>query len=569
MIAGKPQVIFGGGDGWCYAFEPASGKPIWKFNLNPPDAVYKAHGGGTKTAVVATPVIHDNKVYLAAGDDPEAGDGPGHLYAIDATKTGDITTAGKIWHVGNDDFRRTISNVAIADGLLYAADLSGFLNCYDLKIGQRHWQHDIMAGVWGSPTIVDGKVMIGNTDGELYVMKHDKTMQQLALIDMRHAIYTTPVAANDTLYITTRKFLYAIAKPPAKPTSTNWSMFRGNPRLTGVATCTLPEKLEVRWKVETSESITSTAAITDGLVYVGSDDGTLRALDLDTGKLKWQYKIEDMIESSPTVIDGLVIFGDDLGTLHACDANTGTLAWKFETEDRIISSAVPQKDRVIFGSYDGNLYCLATRDGKQVWKYTIEERVHSTPAVVDNVAMFGGCDGQLHVVNIEDGTRVRLIPLDSVTGASAAVSGSHAFLGTYGNQVLGIDWQTGKILWRFEDPERSFPFMSSAAISGDLVVIGGRDKRLRGLTADTGKQRWQFVTKGRIDASPVIVGERVFIGSGDGNIFAIKLDTGKELWRFETGSGISASPAVGCDALIISTEDGVIYCFGSKPTGDR
>ncbi len=558
VIDGKPRVIFGGGDGCCYAFEPLTGKPIWRFNLNPANA--------PKTAIVATPVVYDHKVFLAAGDDPESGEGPGHLYAIDATKTGDISETGRVWHVGGEDFGRTISNVAIADGLLYAADLSGFLSCFDVKTGQRHWQHDMMAGVWGSPIVVDGKVMLGNTDGELYVLEHGKSLKQLALNDMRDAIYTTPVAANGVLYVTTRRFLYAIAKPHATGTTDQWPMFRGNPQLTGVARSALPDELHVRWKYETPEPISSTAAIVDGVVYVGSDEGVLYALDLVSGQLRWKCEIGEPIESSPTVVSRLVIFGDDAGVLHACDARTGTLRWKFETDGRIVSSAVCHEDHIVFGSYDGYLYCLQIADGKLVWKYSAEERVHSTPALANGHALFGGCDGHLHVVNLRDGTRVRHIPLGSVTGASAAVHGSHAFLGTYGEQVLCIDWQAGKVLWRFEDSDRPFPFMSSAAVCGELVLIGGRDKRLRALDANTGRQRWQFVAKGSIDSSPVIVGERVFVGAGDGNLYAVKLATGEEVWRFETGSDISASPAVAAGCVVISTEDGMIYCFGSKPS---
>ncbi len=573
LINGKPQVIFGGGDGWCYAFEPLTGRPIWKFDLNPKDAVWEPHGG-TKTAIVATPVVYDNKVFLAAGDDPEAGEGPGHLYAIDATKTGDITETGKLWHVGGEDFGRTISNVAIADGLLYAADLSGFLYCFDVETGRRHWRHDMLAGVWGSPTIIDGKVMLGNTDGEIYVLQHGKTLKQLALNDMLHPVYTTPVAAGGVLYVTTQRFLYATEGPHAKLALDQWPMFRGNPRLTGVARGALPDELHVRWKYETPEPISSTAAIVDGVVYVGSDEGTLYALDLATGRPKWKHEIGEAIESSPTVVGGLVIFGDDAGVLHACDAKTGAARWKFETEGRIISSANYCRGRIVFGSYDGYLYCLQLENGKQIWKYSAEERVHATPALAGPYAMVGGCDGHLHVVNLGDGTRAGHIPLDSVTGASAATEGPHVFLGTYGEQVLGIDWRAGKVTWRFEDSERSYAFMSSAAVSegragslpAGLVLIGGRDKRLRALDPQTGKQRWQFVTKGRVDSSSVIVGERVFVGSGDGNLYAVKLTTGEELWRFETGSGISASPAVAAGCLVISTEDGVIYCFGSKPS---
>lgn len=573
VIDGKPQVIFGGGDGWCYAFEPLTGKPIWKFNLDPAADVAAGLRPGravttgprtSRTAIVATPVVCDNKVFLGTGDDPESGDGPGHLYAIDATKTGDITQTGRLWDVGGEDFGRTISNVAIADGLLYAADLSGFLYCLDAKTGKQHWKHDMMAGVWGSPTVLDGKVMLGNTDGELYVLEHGKALKQLALNDMQHAVYTTPVAANGVLYVVTRRFLYAIEQPQPSLALDQWPMFRGGPQLAGVARGKLPDELHVRWKHETPDAISSTAAIVDGLVYIGSDGGKLYALELASGRPRWTYELADAIESSPTVVGGLVIFGDGAGVLHACDAQSGTLRWKFETGGQIISSVNYYRGHVVFGSYDGHLYCLRLEDGKRVWKYDAEERVHSTPALAGTHAFFGGCDGHLHVVDVRTGTRINHIPLGSVTGASAAVDGTCVFLGTYGEEVLGIDWQGGKVIWRFQDQERSFPFMSSAAVSDNLVVIGGRDKRLRALDRTTGKQRWQFATKGRIDSSPVIVGERVFVGAGDGNLYAVKLATGEETWRFETGTGISASPAIAAGCLVVSTEDGVVYCFGAK-----
>ena len=211
VIQGKPQVIFGGGDGWCYAFEALTGEPIWTFDLNPKDAVWKPGGAGTKTSIVSTPVVWDDKVFLAVGDDPESALGPGHLYAIDATKTGDITESGKLWHVGGDDFGRTISSVAIADGLLYAADLDGYLSCFDVKTGKRHWQYDVEAAVWGSPSVVDGKVMLGNTDGELVVVRHGKSIEELARNDMRYPIYTTPAAVDEVLYVVTSRTLCAIA----------------------------------------------------------------------------------------------------------------------------------------------------------------------------------------------------------------------------------------------------------------------------------------------------------------------------------------------------------------------
>lgn len=211
VIGDQPQVIFAGGDGWCYSYEPKTGKPLWKFDLNPKDSKWLGHGRGTRSSIIATPVIHDNKVFLAIGQDPEHGDGPGHLYSIDATKRGDITESGRVWHVGGEDFHRTLSTVAIADGLLYASDLTGYLYCLDVKTGTRHWRFDTFASVWGSPSVVDGKVYLGTEDGEVVVLEHGKTMKKLAANDVQNAVYTAPVAANGVLYIASRRTLYAIA----------------------------------------------------------------------------------------------------------------------------------------------------------------------------------------------------------------------------------------------------------------------------------------------------------------------------------------------------------------------
>ena len=214
-IGGQEQVLFPGGDGWLYSFEPKTGKLIWKFDLNPKNSRWILGGRGTRNAIIATPVIHENRAYLAVGQDPEHGEGPGHLYCIDAVgKTGDITQSGAVWHFGDKDFRRTLSSVAVADGLVYAVDLSGFLNCLDVKTGKPHWVYDTLAAVWGSPMVVDGKVFLGDEDGDLVILKHGKeSSEPLVEHNMGTSVYSTVTVANGVMYIATRTTLYAIQKP--------------------------------------------------------------------------------------------------------------------------------------------------------------------------------------------------------------------------------------------------------------------------------------------------------------------------------------------------------------------
>jgi hypothetical protein len=132
----------------------------------------------------------------------------GHAYAIDATKRGDITQTGRLWHY--DKIRRTISTPAIADGLIYWPDFSGFLHCLDAKTGQAYWTHDMFAAIWGSPLLADGKLYLGDEDGDIVIMQPGKTLKVLGEMNMGSSVYSSPVPANGTLFISNRNQLYAL-----------------------------------------------------------------------------------------------------------------------------------------------------------------------------------------------------------------------------------------------------------------------------------------------------------------------------------------------------------------------
>ena len=210
VVNGKPQVIFPGGDGWIYSFVPEKGKLIWKFNCNPKGSEWQLGGAGTKNNIISTPVIHDNKVYVGVGQDPEHGEAPGNFWAIDATMTGDVTGKAVVWHRGGEDFHRTMSTVAIADGLLYVADLSGFLYCLNAQTGQHYWTYDTFAAVWGSAFVADGKVYLGDEDGDVAILRAGRKMELLAEPNLGRAVYTTPVAENGVLFIASRTMLFAL-----------------------------------------------------------------------------------------------------------------------------------------------------------------------------------------------------------------------------------------------------------------------------------------------------------------------------------------------------------------------
>lgn len=268
-VGGQKQVIFGGGDGWLYSFDPAGdgngkSKLLWKFDCNPKAAMYSVSGRSERNHIIGTPVIYDGLVYIGVGEDPEHGEGNGHLWCIDPTKRGDVSptlavdkdgnpimdpkdgsrrlqaidpskgekavenpNSAMVWHyVGEDtngsgeldfeeEMHRTCGTVAIKDDILYVADFSGGVHCLDAKTGKSFWNYDMFSASWGSPLIVDGKVYVGDEDGDIAVFEHGKEMKLLAENFCGSSVYSTPVVANDVLYITNRSALLAIG--PKEP----------------------------------------------------------------------------------------------------------------------------------------------------------------------------------------------------------------------------------------------------------------------------------------------------------------------------------------------------------------
>jgi outer membrane protein assembly factor BamB len=281
-LGGVPQVIFGGGDGWLYSFAPegdgkGGSKLLWKFDCNPKTSHYSLNRA-TRNHIIGTPVIYDGRVYVAVGEDPEHGEGTGHLWCIDPTKRGDVSpelafnsadpnkpiapkrlqavepdkgdlarpnpNSAAVWHYSEVDtngdkkidfeetMHRTLGSVAIKDGILYIADYSGLFHCLDAKTGKRHWVYDMLSASWGSPLIVDGKVYIGDEDGDVAIFRHSAD-PKVAMkdeggdmkpyygeINMGNSVYTTPIVANNVLYIADRTHLFAIEEG-AKPIHAN------------------------------------------------------------------------------------------------------------------------------------------------------------------------------------------------------------------------------------------------------------------------------------------------------------------------------------------------------------
>jgi outer membrane protein assembly factor BamB len=357
-----------------------------------------------------------------------------------------------------------------------------------------------------------------------------------------------------------------IARADESKTRRNeWPLFHGNPLQTGIAAGSLPDKLAILWKFKTKDSIEGAAAIVDGTVYVGSMDENLYALDLKSGEKKWEYKAGS-IKASPSFADGAVYVGNADGVFHCVDAATGQKRWTHDTGAEITSGANFTNNAVLYGSGDETMYCL-DKTGKELWKFKVPGGpVLGSPAIVGQRTFAAGCDSSLHVIDTANGTEVgTALELGGQVGATVAVDGDELFVATMSNQVLGINWKKGEILWKFESAERHQPFFASPALTDKLVIAGSRDKFVHALDRKTGREIWSFGTRGKVDGSPVVAGSRVYVGSFDKRLYVLDLNTGTPVESFDLGSEIAGTPAVAGGCLVIGTTEGMVYCLGAKP----
>ena len=342
----------------------------------------------------------------------------------------------------------------------------------------------------------------------------------------------------------------------------DWPLFRGNTLQTGVATGTLPDKLEVRWKIDLKKGIESTAAIVKDTVYVGCYDEHLHAFDLATGKPKWKIKL-GATKAPASVYQGKVFVGDEDGKFYCVDAGTGQKIWEFETDGEITGGANFVDDKVIFGSHDSTLYCLAIKDAKPTWTVKIEGPIYGSTVVANGQTFVAGCDSNLNIIDVKSGKVQAKIELSGQVASTVAVLGNMAYVGNVNNELQEIDLKKENVAWSYT-PKRAKPFHSSAAVTDQLVVAGNRDRFVHALDRVTGKKVWSFQTDGNVDCSPVIVGKHVYFGSGNGTFYVVDLAKGTELQSLPLGQGITASPAVAHGGLVIGTTDGLLYCLGKK-----
>lgn len=331
--------------------------------------------------------------------------------------------------------------------------------------------------------------------------------------------------------------------------------------LASVRTHTESFKIEdtskLAWKFECEDEIRGTPIVQDGVVYVGSYDHNLYALDATKGDFLWKYPTEGGIVSRPAIYDGNIFFGSEDRRLHVISQRSGKLAWLYYADGPIRSSPAISEGHVFFGADDDCLHAVNAISGRRAWKMNSSAPIRSSPVVENERIFFGNENGDFFSVDLTGNIKWRFKSKRAITSTPFLANGIVHF-GSVDATICAVDAKTGFVIWRFRLPK---PTIASPVMAENFLFIGCADYSLYCIEANSSKQIWRFETEHQIAGTPLIFRDSVLFGSVDKNIYCLEYRTGRLRWKFGTGGAITGGIAFWQDKLYFGSTDHHLFAL--------
>jgi outer membrane protein assembly factor BamB len=349
---------------------------------------------------------------------------------------------------------------------------------------------------------------------------------------------------------------------------TNWSQFhysalhRGRNPYENVITPTTVATIDLDWTFTTGKAITSSPAVVGGIVYVGSQDNNLYAINATTGAQEWKFATgNSIVDSSPAVYNGAVYIGSTDDYLYSINATTGVLNWKFKTGAAINSSPAVVNGTVYIGSTDDSVYAVNASTGVQVWKFTTGNQVLSSPAVSQGIVYVGSYDNSVYAINASTGTQLWKYTTGGKVFSSPMASDGWVFVGSDDANFYCLNARTGTLIWKFAGTTGT-EFESSPAGFGGSVYVGSDAGFLYDITGRSGVQVWDLQAVTPVEVSSPSIADGVYYAGIGNNVYAVEtIVTATILWVGTTGGTVTATPVVANGVLYVASQDGNLYAF--------
>jgi serine/threonine-protein kinase len=284
---------------------------------------------------------------------------------------------------------------------------------------------------------------------------------------------------------------------------------------------------ESRWTFKTGKAVITTPVVADGVVYAASEDKHLYALDAQTGDKRWSFSPGKEISATPAAGQGMVFFGCKDKQVYALDVQTGQPRWTFSTEYKDHSPPVIIRDKVLITGRKGTkgrLYAIDAAKGDLVWEE--DDRLGiPAPVAASNTVMSRSSDHQLYGTVLQDGaSKGRTIPdrfyhaIISQNFLYISLMGPFALYGFDLSHRVSDGWDFGFMPW---------PGVPSVpAVSGDFAFVTAQNaKTLYGFRISKFTKRWQYEFKDVLKmptGAPVIADGRLFVVTDKGKLHAFK-----------------------------------------------
>lgn len=305
--------------------------------------------------------------------------------------------------------------------------------------------------------------------------------------------------------------------------------------------------------------------IPSGDVIATTKSGTLWAIN-NTGATHWSKDYNVSLFSRPIADgDGVIYIGTKDSTLLAVNPGDGSIAWTYTADGEVAAGPVLASDgTIIAGTLSGTLFAV-TKTGAQVWTYATGNEITVAPATVNNLALVASGSGYLNAVDLTGALQWQVGMGGSVTSSPVVTIGGTVYAGSNDGYLYAVR-PDGSFKWRYQT---GMGITGSPAIGTDgMVYVASKDKILHAVNPD-GTMAWQFTAGGMIECSPTLGSDgSIYFGSSDKNVYALAPD-GTERWAFLTKYQVTGSPAVNDSGEVYAGSwDRYVYAIAYDGTKD-
>ena len=336
-----------------------------------------------------------------------------------------------------------------------------------------------------------------------------------------------------------------------------------------------------KWAFATGGLITAAVAVAAGVVYAGSEDGQIYAIDAATGAKRWSVNVGGAskfpVRRTPAIANGLVFTQADnpdtetSAPMYALRSADGSQAWQLPGTGRFPNEfsdlLIANNALYVPGYYLGLVGALDPATGKELAAAPqVGSSTGFSGVTIVNSTLYGGTDdGGVYAVDVSNKLRLQWLQIVNNTNQSAtirttpAVANNTVYVGSTDGNLYALNATTGKQLWHYSADD-AFSSSSPVVVNG-LVLIGSDDHALHAVDATTGTGRWKALTGGKVYSSPTVANGLVYFGSFDNLVYAVEIATGKVVKRYQTNGPVVGAPSIVGNVLYIGSEDNYVYAF--------